>query len=230
MWKVGKKKIYKIILINHGKYKQRLETDSTETKIYKKFNKLIEESKKVIFPMRYNNEAHVMVESEHEIVIVKCKQPGDSDVNKIRDEYGKYVNYESDDDNWIIIDRAPYYIEETFWVYGYHPKIQRKTFMWIFENFILKDSKNKYMFKSVQVYANKVLIDCNGKYEMVICKNRSDTIRLYNTLEEYARKHKCKYVAFLGAVGRNHVTDTLDRLQKMTGWSRLKLKRNTTRP
>jgi hypothetical protein len=85
------------------------------------------------------------------------------------------------------------------------------------------------MFKSVQVYANKVLIDCNGKYEMVICKTESDAIRMYNLLEDYSRKNKCKYVVFLGMVGKRHVTDTLDRLQKMTGWSRLKLRRRSTR-
>lgn len=110
----NKKKIYSIILTNHGKIKDKLASESTEDKIYKRFNKLLKENKKVVFPMRYNNEKHVMIESEHELYIIKCKELFDNDTNKIKDASGKFVNYETTDENWIVIDRAEYYIEETF--------------------------------------------------------------------------------------------------------------------
>lgn len=171
------------------------------------------------------------MESQYELIIIKCKEFGDSDVNKIRDEYGQYANYETVEDGWIVIDRANYNMEETFWVYGYHPKLQRKTFEWIFDNLIKKDSKNKYMFKSIQIYKNKLLIDCNENLEMVICKNKNDCIRLYNQIEKWCMDNKIKYIAFMGDTAHSkYKTNWIDRIQELTNWNRRKVTRCNTRP
>ena len=226
----NKKKIYSIILTNHGKIKDKLASESTEDKIYKRFNKLLKENKKVVFPMRYNNEKHVMIESEHELYIIKCKELFDNDTNKIKDASGKFVNYETTDENWIVIDRAEYYIEETFWVYGYHPKLQRKTFEWIFDKFIAKDAKNKYMFKTVQILYNKLLIECNDKLEIVICKNKSDAIRMYNQIEQWCIKKKFKYVIFMGRIEQSkHKNQWIEKIKNLTGWNSKKILRQSTR-
>lgn len=226
----NKKKIYSIILTNHGKIKDKLASESTEDKIYKRFNKLLKENKKVVFPMRYNNEKHVMIESEHELYIIKCKELFDNDTNKIKDASGKFVNYETTDENWIVIDRAEYYIEETFWVYGYHPKLQRKTFEWIFDEFIAKDAKNKYMFKTVQILYNKLLIECNDKLEIVICKNKSDAIRMYNQIEQWCIKKKFKYVIFMGRIEQSkHKNQWIEKIKNLTHWNRKKILRRSTR-
>ncbi len=223
--------IYNIILVNHGKQIKNIAIDKTETRIYKKFNKLLKENRNVMFPIRYNNEKHVMVESEYELVIIKCKQEGDKDVNKVRNDYGKFVDYETDDEDWIVVDRAKYELEETFWVYGYHPKLQRKDFNWIFNEFIKKNASNKYMFKSVQLYKNKLLIECDGKLEMVICKNKSDCIRMYNTIQELAINNKFKYIAFMGDVSASkYKNDWIKKIQELTHWKPKKIIRNSTRP
>jgi hypothetical protein len=226
-----KRDLYHIILINHGKQLRDLFHTNSEVKVNKEFAKMLKENKKVVFPVEWNNEKHVMVGAEYELVIIKGKEQFDSPVSKLRDEYGKFINYESSDEDWVIYDKAPYYIEETFWVYGYHPKLQRKDFSWIFDTFITKDAKNKYMFKSVQVYNNKVLIDCNGKLEMVICKNKKDSIRMYNMMEETSKAKKYKYIAFMGdIVNSKHKTLWINRIQELTHWSRHKIKRPSTRP
>lgn len=228
--KRNKIKIYTIILTNHGKELKKMGSEATESAIYKRFKKLLEESNKVVFPKQYNNHEHVMIESDYELVIIKCKEMGDNDINKVKDNFGRYVNYESSEKEWVIVDRANYNIEETFWVYGYHPRLQRKTFQWVFDNFILPDSKNKYMFKTVQVYNNKVLIDCNGKLDMVLCKNKSDSIRFYNKLEEWCVKKKMKYIAFMGDVRYGKCRNQwMDRIQELTSWPRNKIKRLSTR-
>jgi len=228
--KRNKVKIYSIIHTNHGKMKETICSAKTEKEIYKKFNDILKENKKVIFPMRYNNLEHIMKPSEHEIVIIKCRDEFEGKVNKVRTDTGEFVNYQTDEDNWMVIDRAPYEIEETFWVYGYHPRLQRKTFEWIFENFILNDSKNKYMFKTIQVYHNKVLIDCNGKLEMIMCKNKSDSVRFYNLLETYASKAKCKYVLFMGdLLHSKYKGEWIQRIMDMTGWNKKKITRKSTR-
>ena len=229
--KRNKKKIYSIILTNHGKIKEKIVSEETEEKIYKQFNKLLKENKKVVFPMRYNNEKHVMVESDHELYIIKCKELWETETNKVKDSSGKFINYETTDDNWVVIDRAEYNIEETFWVYGYHPKLQRKTFEWVFNELVSKDAKNKYLFKTIQVYHNKILIDCNGKLDIVICKNKKDSIRFYNLLEEWCTNKKFKYVLFMGDIANSkHKLDWIDRIQKLTNWPRNKVIRPSTRP
>ena len=227
----NKVKIFSIILVNHGKRKSTMCSAKTEKEIYKKFNSLLKENKKVMFPMRFNNEKHVMVPSEHELLIIKCKEDGDNDVNLVKDDYGKFVKYETDSEDWIVIDRKPYDIEETFWVYGYHPRLQRKDFNWIFENFVAKDAKNKYQFKTIQVFLNKLLIETSGKLEIVFCKNHSDCVRLYNKIEEVSKKNKFKYILFMGDVTKSkHKGDWIKKIQNLTNWTILKISRPSTRP
>ena len=226
----NKVKIYSIVFINHGKLKNTICSEKTEKAIYKRFNELLKENKKIVFPVRYNNLEHIMIPSEYEIVILKCRDEFEEKVNKIRDDSGEFINYTTDSDDWVVIDRASYDVEETFWVYGYHPRLQRKTFEWVFENFILKDSQNKYMFKTIQVYNNKILIECNGKLEMVICKNKSDSIRFYNLLEQYAKKAKCKYALFMGDIAHSkYKEDWMQKIMDLTNWNPQKIKRLSTR-
>ena len=225
-----KRDLYHIILVNHGKQLRDLFHTNSEIKVNKEFAKMLKENKKVVFPIEWNNEQHVMIGAEYELVIIKGKEHFDNPVSKLRDEYGKFINYESSDEDWIIYDKAPYYIEETFWVYGYHPRLQRKTFMWIFENFILKDSNNKYMFKNVVVYNNKLLVECDGKLEMVMCKNKSDCIRLYNMIEEFAKKNKCKYILFMGNIAHSkYKEDWIQKIKDLTHWNDQKVRRLSTR-
>lgn len=182
-------------------------------------------------PIKYNNEKTKIIESEYELIIIKSKENDDELVSKIKDEYGKFIYYESSDDDWIIYDRSPYYIEETFWVYGFHPKLQRKDFNWIFNNIIGKDIKNKYMCKSIQIFKNKILVDCNGKLDMVICKNHSDAVRFYNKVEEIAEKNKYKYLIFLYDVTHSKYKKLwVKRIKDLTHWDNKKILRSSTRP
>ena len=123
-----KKNLYHIILVNHDKMKEDLFwTDSVAT-VNKEFKTMVEENKSVIFPIKFNNNKTEIIESSYEIMIIKARDKTESRETKVMDEYGKFVNYATNDDDWIIYDMSPYYIEETFWVYGYHPRLQRKDF------------------------------------------------------------------------------------------------------
>ena len=232
MHRVPKKHFYHIILANHGKQQKDLYYAPTEVEVNKEFKRMLKENEKVVFPIRWNNEKHVMVEAEHELIIIKYKDDNDPDVSKLRDDSGEFINYQSSSDYWIIYDRAPYKIEETFWVYGYHPKLQRKDFNWIFDNFIEKGSEDKYMFKTLQVYKNKLLIDCNGKLDMVICKNKSDCARMYNLIEKMVSKKKYKKnILFMGDVSLSkYKDDWIKRIQDLTHWEKRKITRPSTRP
>ena len=226
-----KKNLYHIILVNHDKMKEDLFwTDSVAT-VNKEFKKMVEENKSVIFPVRFNNNKTEIIESSYEIMIIKARDKTESRETKVMDEYGKFVNYSTNDDDWIIYDRSPYYIEETFWVYGYHPRLQRKDFKWIYDNFISNNSNNKYLFKTVQLFKNKILVECNGKLDMVICKNKQDAIRMYNMIEELCERDKMKYVGFMGDLSYSkYKSDWITKIQKLTNWTRKKITRMSTRP
>ena len=65
----------------------------------------------------------------------------------MRNEYGKLVEQNLNIDGWVVIDKYRYNIEETFWVWGYKNKNDRKTFLWIYENIILSNIISSYDFK-----------------------------------------------------------------------------------
>lgn len=226
-----KKNLYHIILVNHDKMKEDLFWTDSEATVNKEFKSMVEENKSVIFPVRFNNNKTEIIESSYEIMIIKARDKTESRETKVMDEYGKFVNYATNDDDWIIYDRSPYYIEETFWVYGYHPRLQRKDFKWIYDNFISNNSNNKYLFKTVQLFKNKILVECNGKLDMVICKNKQDAIRMYNMIEEWCERDKMKYVGFMGDLSYSrYKSDWITKIQKLTNWTRKKITRMSTRP
>ena len=226
-----KKNLYHIILVNHDKMKEDLFwTDSVAT-VNKEFKTMVEENKSVVFPIKFNNNKTEIIESSYEIMIIKARDKTESRETKVMDEYGKFVNYATNDDDWIIYDRSPYYIEETFWVYGYHPRLQRKDFKWIYDNFISNNSNNKYLSKTVQLFKNKILVECNGKLDMVICKNKQDAIRMYNMIEEWCERDKMKYIGFMGDLSYSrYKSDWITKIQKLTNWTRKKITRMSTRP
>lgn len=226
-----KKNLYHIILVNHDKMKEDLFWTDSVAKVNKEFKSMVEENKSVIFPIKFNNNKTEIIESSYEIMIIKARDKTESRETKVMDEYGKFVNYATNDDDWIIYDRSPYYIEETFWVYGYHPRLQRKDFKWIYDNFISNNSNNKYLFKTVQLFKNKILVECNGKLDMVICKNKQDAIRMYNMIEEWCERDKMKYVGFMGDLSYSrYKSDWITKIQKLTNWTRKKITRMSTRP
>ena len=226
----NKKRIYSIILTNRGKKLEKICSEATEEKIYKRFDELLKENKKVVFPMRYNIQVHEMLDADYELVIIKCRDEFEDKTTKVRNASGEFVNYETNEENWIVIDRANYNIEESFWVYGYHPRYQRKTFEWVFDNFVSKDAKDKYKFKCIQVLYNKVLIECDGKLEMVICKNKYDSVRMYNLIEQMASKKKYKYIAFMGDITKSkYKKQWVQKIKDLTGWDTKKVLRQSTR-
>lgn len=228
MSKRPKKNIYHIILTSNGKQIKTLYNCASEMLVNKKFDDLINENKAVRFPVRFINIGK-LVDANYEIYIIR-RNDDDTKTTKLKDENGKIINFETNDDNWIIYDRETYYKEESFWVYGYHPVFQRKDFNWVFENMISNDI-NKYNIKQVLVFRNKLLISTTYELNMVMCKNESDCIRLYNELEKEATNKKIKYVFFSGDAYHSKLKKNwFERIKKLTGWSDTKIRRKSLRP
>lgn len=229
MARKSKKKIYHIITSSRGKQINDIYQTSSELNVNKKFGDLLKANEDVVFPVKYNN-CHKIIPSDYEYIIIKCKEEGDNDVTRLRNEDGKFVNLSTTDGDWVVYDRGPMLVEETFWVYGYHPKFQRKTFDWIFNEFIAKKD-DKRELKNVVVFQNKLIVDTNGRLEMVLCKNKEDAVRMYNMIDSWCKEKKIKFVTFGGDVFHTHLRKRwYEKLEKWTSWPWRKLSRNSLRP
>lgn len=221
---------YKVMLVNRGKTIKTLYRSASRIKAEQKFKEYAEASDNVVYPVKVNVVVHERKDAEYELILMKQRGDEDPESNSFQNDFGKYVEYKTSNDIWLIIDRIPYNKEEEFWVYGYHPYVQRKTFPWIFENIIASGGDSKDTFKTIEIYNNKVLIDTNGKLDMVICKTHSEAIRMYNLIQEWSNERKYKYIAFMGVLtNKQQVSEVISRIQEITGWKRNKITRLTTR-
>lgn len=231
---VGLKRPYHIITMNNGVQLKDLYSAVSIDVALKKIKALSDESiKNVKFPVRFisNKNEKTFTEADYRLALIKRKAPGDSPVGKTKNEYGKYIDCVTDNDEWIFLEDYPYHVEETFWVYGYNPKCQRKTFDFIITELILPNSNNKYLLKQVAVFKNKLLISSIDKLDMVICKNHMDSVRLYNEISAVVENKKLKYVTFAGDINKKMTSFNIwyQKIEKLTNWTWRKINKNTTR-
>lgn len=231
MMALPKKYIYRIIVTNHSRQVDEVYMSYDEADVFTEFKRLITESEKVEFPMKYNNEKTKIIESDYELMIIKVREDNEEKVTQVMDDMGKFVDYEASNDSWIILDRARYYKEETFFVYGHHPRYDRKTYRWIMDDLILGKKPSRYSFLTIRLYLNKLVIGDGDNMEIVICKNKSDALRLYNKLEEEKESKRIRFIAFMGDLAYSKYKSLwIDKICARTGWNRKKVKRSSTRP
>ena len=84
---------------------------------YAKVEKLLEESKKVVFPKKLVG-TRGYDDCVDEYLILERKS-GEGETTLLRNEFGKLVEHKTNTKKWVIFDKFRYYTEETFWVYGY---------------------------------------------------------------------------------------------------------------
>lgn len=229
----SRKKPFSIILTSCGKQKECLKTFRSEKDAYDYFYTLITDNKKIRFPVKYINN-NGLKEAKYELYILK-RDDKSTDINSIllRNDLGEFVEHVTDTEGWQIIDKTSYDIEESFWVNGYDPFLQRKNFEWIFDNFIGKNIRDYDSFKNVLIYQNKFIVTSGENINIVFCKCVNDAIRMYNEVEKTARELKYKNIMFSGNIrdfSKQTISSWIDKLCEATGFSRHKIKRNSLRP
>lgn len=231
---VGLKRPYHIITSNNGIQLKDIHTCVSIESAIKKMKEIQESyNKDIRFPVKYisNRNEKTFTEADYKLILIKKRDTYDTFVGKVKNEYGKYIDCVTNNDKWVFIDELPYFVEETFWVYGYNPKRQRKTFKFIFDNLILPNSNEKYHIKQIVVFRNKLLISTTNKLDMVICKNHQDSVRLYNELSIECTHKKIKNITFCGDIISKTISFQIwyDKIKKLTNWSYRKINKNSTR-
>lgn len=232
--KRAKKEFCMIAVSSHKQVIDVLYKSNTQNSAYKKFNEIITENENsIVFPVKYisnKNLSKGIIESNYEILLLKIKKEGE-DVTQLRNEYGQLVDHViADNDHWVIMDKHIYYKEESFWVYGFNPKTQRKDFNYILNEIILSHNNDKNYFKRVMIFKNKLIIQYDFDIDMVICKNQEDAIRLYSELESKTKKAKCRNVFFNGIVAKSNKEWIMNMIRNKTGWNDNKINRYSTKP
>lgn len=221
---------FKIVSVFNHKQDGYVGQYVTYADAFAKLEELKKANETIVFPRKYINKGDVRPVTE-EYVILEKNRDGSKEDGMARNEYGKFVVHKIiNNDRWVMRDKCERLTEETFWVYGFDPKVDRKNFMWIYENMVTGCLRNSYDIIRVAVYKNKLLFRYDDReMNMVLCKNGSDCIRFYNTLKELTEKKKMKQVVYVGTY--NRISDQRRALEEeiinLTGWPKNKVQRST---
>ena len=218
---------YKIISCLNGNQNKFIGSYRTSDEAYEVFNRLKKDDENVIFPTLMRGD-DFLENSIDEYILIEKNDGGNT---KLRNEYGKLVEQILNVDGWIILDKFRYKTEETFWVFGYDNRSDRKTFSWIYENLIFNVTEYMYDYRRVLTYKNKVVIKHdNGAIDLIFTKSPSDAIRFYNKLEEWVKNDKIKQVLFIGDYSEISTKrkQLEEELIKLTGWPKTKIQMKGT--
>lgn len=219
---------YEIISCRNGIQNKFIGKYRTIDEAYDVFNALKNEDNNVIFPtMVYGWDTLENAIDEYILI-----EESDSENTLLRNEYGKLVEQKTNVDGWIVLDKFRYKKEETFWVYGYHKRNDRKTITWIYNHIIQRDDDEfLYDYKRIILYKNKIVIKHdNGEIDLIFCKCPNDGVRFYNMLEKWVKRDRLKNIIFVGDYSEksDRRKKLEEELMEFTGWSKKKVCMNGT--
>lgn len=236
--KKGDEKGYCMVLLvkNHKRVK-RLGASWWKTDAFKIYNEELEKNhREVKFPVKFRTTCESSVrkynriDTKWEVIIVqRLSDEEDDNVTQFRNDDGKFVNVEIVDKQlYKVIARDEWYVEEHFYVYGYHPKKDRKTYQFILDNLILNKLEEINDVIQIITVKNKLIISHSDDFDFVMCKNSEEAERLYTALQSDDALKKNKDVIFFGSVtSRNSVGAIYDKIEEKTGWDRTLIKKTS---
>jgi len=225
---------FKIIITKNNKKVKLLKKYVSEKTALKKINELVKENKNVLFEKKIVNTFNKNINKESLITvdyeILLLKKRSDSDKNRfIRDDYGRVIEEKLKSNDWVIIEKYPWKIEESFWVFGYDRARERFTIKDIVKNLILKDIQKRNYTTQILVLYNKLIIQKDDDLEIIFCKNENDCKRLHNKLMEACTTSKIDKILFSGVIDPLLISEYYDLIQEKTGWNRTAVMRYQTR-
>ena len=191
---------YKIVLVSNKIKKNVFFTTDCKHEAILKFRDLREENI-VDFPKRYSiTNLTKTIPVKYEILFLKRNDKNSINNNRmVYNEEGNLVEEKVEKGKWIILDSAPYEVEESFKVLGFDPIYDRFSVRDIIKRLFFKDmSKNNV--KTVYIMGTLVIIKDTGM-DIIECKHTKDAIRLHNFLRTLTYKSKIKKFFFYGKLG-----------------------------
>jgi hypothetical protein len=213
--------MYQIVLTENRKKIKVLHTYSRESDVNYRFEKL--KSQVIFFPKTKIYRDKKLVDVNYEILLLKKRNEGD--VNRtIKNELGKFVEETVDDNEWVIVNTSPYYMEEVFNVSGSNRKLTAKEVV----DYVVLPNKQKKVPKQVLMINNKIVVEGLNLY-LVTCKDIEETIRLYNKIRTYCYDNKIGDIIFFGSIPKENRKTWYKKIHERTGVDYNRLYRSNSR-
>lgn len=219
--------VYMIITARDCKRLERLAMAKWLVSAYGRYNAFIEQNRdEVVCEKLYTKVGETRnVRTVHEILLLKRINPSlDSGERTLRDEDGRFETAVIENNrNYAIIAKDKWMVPESFHVYGYDPRKDRKTGRWILENIVMKDC-GRDRAKNIFVSKNRLVVQYDDDIDLVICKNDADAERLYEALRARVPASE-KSVFFTGMIAPGREAWLTEVIEEKTGWSHEAAKR-----
>ena len=188
--------IYRIILTRDYKAIRSIGQVMWSSLAYDIYNKAIERNEReVVYPRRIlrKNTSSVYREPIFEILIIRAAKDGQTPA-MTRDENGRIIeNIIANSDEYEIIAKHTWQMEETFAVHGHHPVNDRKTFSFILNNIIL-NNLSADTTRRVFSYKKYVIVQYDNDIDIITCKTAPEAGRLCSALWKAVGENK--YIFF----------------------------------
>ena len=162
---------YQVVLFKNKLKKRIINKFKTLKKAELYFNNLISESNNVIFPKKFENGS----ECNHEIALLEKKSSKDETIY-IKDEMGRQIKVELDDDSFTIKKVFQYQVEEEFVEYKSKTKLTSKDF--------IKKYLNSDGLKMLSKLNNKIILQNEDNINLFTFKNNFDSDRFIEIMSE----------------------------------------------
>jgi hypothetical protein len=190
---------FQIVLFKNKIKKKIINKFKTDKKTVDTFNKLVKESNDVIFPVEFENG----VPSSYELAILEKRKSNDEKLF-IKDEFGRQIKVNLDDNDFTIIKIVSFNIEEEFLDYQTKKKTDSKGFI------------KKYLsvsgIKMISKLNNKIIVQIDESYNLFTFKNTLDADRFLDDLGNHLRninKNDCILVKDYSTIHRKYLYDIL---------------------
>ena len=188
-----------IVLFKNNSKKKIINKFITLDRAKKFFKELIDKNEQVIFPKQYENGK----KANFELAIISTKKVKDK-VSYVKDEFGRQVKLEMENDGFDIVEILPYKIEEEFLNYKTKKKIDSVKLIGKF--------LNGPGVKLISKLNNKIIVQIDDKYNLFTLKNDSDANRFIDCLSTYFfkfQKKDCIVVKDISITQRKYLYETL---------------------
>jgi len=213
--------MYQIVLTENKIKIKVLHTYSRKHDAINRFNRI--DSSYVFMPKEITYKDKNLVNVKYEVLLLKQFEDGDTNVS-IKDDYGRNIQIQTDDDKWTVINKCAYNIEEQFNVTGANRKLNGREIL----DHVLLNNISDSNPKQVVILNNKVVIEGMNLF-MVTCKNVREATRLYNKLRVHCYDNNVGHVVFFGIVPKSNKKLWYKKIHERTGTSYNRLYRSSSR-
>lgn len=212
---------YRIVLYNNGKKQKIIFKSNSLGGIKTKYINMIKFNEVIIPKKLVNNKKFKPV--NYELILLESKEVSKNEV-VVRDRMGKIIRDREIEPGWLILERSNWKVEETFKVFGIKDRLNC---MEIVKKLLLPNKKPK----QVCCVVNKLIIEDDDEHmEIIVCKNKYDSARLHDALQDICKKFEVKSIMFFGRSTPENRSKLYPKILKKTGWKKDRVYRGSTRP